>query len=109
MEGTMEAIVYEESYLHHEDYMGKERLAYFERKLLKMWRELIEETSSIKQEDEAQARIKTVEYGYCESTGEEIGLKRMEAQPLALLCIEAQEIQERREKEHKYSRYLQTR
>lgn len=45
--------------------------------------------------DLALARIKTGEYGYCEITGEEIGLKRLEAQPLATRCVEAQKMFER--------------
>jgi DnaK suppressor protein len=45
--------------------------------------------------DLALVRIETGEYGYCEITGEEIGLKRLEAQPLATRCIEAQKLFER--------------
>ena len=37
-------------------------------------------------------------YGYCEDTGEPIGIKRLEARPIATLCIEAQERHERLEK-----------
>ena len=36
-------------------------------------------------------RIQDGSYGYCEDTGEEIGLKRLEARPTARLCLEAQE------------------
>ena len=39
-------------------------------------------------------------YGYCVETGEEIGIKRLEARPVATLCIEAQERRERREKQY---------
>jgi DnaK suppressor protein len=45
--------------------------------------------------DQALARIENGTYGYCEHTGEPIGLKRLEAQPTATLSIEAQERQER--------------
>jgi RNA polymerase-binding transcription factor len=45
--------------------------------------------------DLALVRIETGEYGYCEITGEEIGLKRLEAQPLATRCVEAQKFFER--------------
>ena len=45
--------------------------------------------------DLALVRIETGEYGYCEITGEEIGLKRLEAQPLAARCVDAQRIFER--------------
>ena len=40
-------------------------------------------------------RIEAGEYGYCEITGEDIGLKRLEANPIATRCIEAQEQFER--------------
>lgn len=41
--------------------------------------------------DAALQRIEEGTYGYCEETGEEIGIKRLEARPLATLCVEAQE------------------
>jgi DnaK suppressor protein len=50
--------------------------------------------------DEAIRRIETGEYGYCEETGEPIGLKRLEARPVATLSIEAQERHERIEKQY---------
>jgi len=45
-------------------------------------------------------RVKKGGYGYCEETGEAIGLKRLEARPVATLCIEAQERHENYEKTH---------
>ena len=48
--------------------------------------------------DAALARIDEGTYGYCEETGEPIGLKRLDARPIATLSIEAQERHERREK-----------
>ncbi len=48
--------------------------------------------------DEALQRIEDGEYGYCEDTGEPIGLARLEARPIATLSIEAQERHERMEK-----------
>ena len=39
-------------------------------------------------------KIENGSYGYCEETGEEIGLKRLEARPVATLCLEAQERRE---------------
>ena len=48
--------------------------------------------------DEALHRIVDNEYGYCEETGEPIGVKRLEARPVATLTIEAQERHERRER-----------
>ena len=48
--------------------------------------------------DEALERIKRGEYGYCEETGEPIGIKRLEARPVATLSVEAQERHERLER-----------
>ncbi len=48
--------------------------------------------------DSALKRIEDGTYGYCEDTGEPIGLKRLDARPIATLSIEAQERHERREK-----------
>mgnify|MGYP000553372697 FL=1 len=48
--------------------------------------------------DEALSRIKNGSYGYCEETEEPIGLRRLEARPIATLSLEAQERHERREK-----------
>jgi len=50
--------------------------------------------------EEALIRIEKNEYGYCEETGEPIGIKRLEARPVATLCIEAQERHENYEKHH---------
>ena len=47
----------------------------------------------------ALARIEDGTYGYCEETGEEIGLKRLEARPVATLCLEAQERREMAERQ----------
>ena len=48
--------------------------------------------------DQAIKRIKNNTYGYCEETGEPIGIKRLIARPIATLSIEAQEKHERNEK-----------
>ncbi|MET3599374.1 RNA polymerase-binding protein DksA [Martelella mangrovi] len=48
--------------------------------------------------DAALRRIDDGTYGYCEETGEPIGLRRLDARPIATLSIEAQERHERREK-----------
>ena len=48
--------------------------------------------------DKALKRIDDGEYGYCEETGEEIGLERLEARPIATLCFDAQERWEHRQK-----------
>ncbi len=51
--------------------------------------------------DEALRRIEDGSYGYCEETQEPIGLRRLEARPIATLSIEAQERHERREKAYR--------
>jgi len=51
--------------------------------------------------DAALRRIETGEYGYCEETGEPIGIRRLEARPIATLSLEAQERHERAEKVHR--------
>ena len=48
--------------------------------------------------DEALKRIEEGEYGYCEESGEPIGLRRLEARPIATLSLEAQERHERLER-----------
>ena len=48
--------------------------------------------------DKALDRIKNKTYGFCEDTGEPIGLKRLIARPIATLSIEAQERHEKKEK-----------
>ena len=48
--------------------------------------------------DQALKKLKDGTYGYCEDTGEPIGLKRLIARPIATLCIEAQEKHEKEEK-----------
>lgn len=50
--------------------------------------------------DEALERIEDGSYGYCEETGDPIGIKRLDARPVATLCIEAQEMHEKYEKQH---------
>ena len=50
--------------------------------------------------DAALKRLKDGTYGFCEETGEPIGLKRLIARPIATLCITAQEKHERDEKIH---------
>ncbi len=49
--------------------------------------------------DSALARVDEGSYGFCEETGEEIGLKRLEARPVATLCLEAQERRELAERQ----------
>lgn len=49
--------------------------------------------------DKALIRLEEGDYGYCEETGEEIGLARLEARPIATLCLDAQERWELRQKQ----------
>jgi DnaK suppressor protein len=58
------------------------------------------ERKLIRKIDEALKRIEDGSYGYCLETGEEIGIKRLEARPVATLSLEAQERRERREKQY---------
>lgn len=51
--------------------------------------------------DQALLRVESGTYGFCEETGEPIGLKRLEARPIATLSIEAQERHERMERVHR--------
>jgi len=53
----------------------------------------------IRKIDKALIRLDDGEYGYCEETGEEIGLDRLEARPIATLCLDAQERWELRQKQ----------
>ncbi len=58
------------------------------------------ERKLIRKIEEAISRIEDGSYGYCIETGEPIGVKRLEARPVATLSIEAQERRERREKQY---------
>jgi RNA polymerase-binding transcription factor len=57
------------------------------------------ERKLIKKIDETIAKIDAGEYGYCESCGIEIGLKRLEARPTATLCIDCKTLDELRERQ----------
>ena len=48
--------------------------------------------------DAALKRLEDGTYGYCEETGDPIGIARLDARPIATLSLEAQEMHERREK-----------
>jgi DnaK suppressor protein len=51
--------------------------------------------------DQALIRVENGSYGYCDETGEPIGLRRLEARPVATLSVEAQERHERMERVHR--------
>lgn len=57
------------------------------------------ERKLIKKIDETIARIDSGDYGYCDSCGVEIGIKRLEARPTATLCIDCKTLDELREKQ----------
>ncbi len=58
------------------------------------------ERKLLKKIQQSLLRIENGSYGYCEETGDEIGLKRLEARPVATLCLEAQERREITEKQY---------
>lgn len=58
------------------------------------------ERKLLKKIDDTLALLDTDDYGYCESCGIEIGLRRLEARPTATLCIECKTLQEMQEKQH---------
>ncbi|MCC7329841.1 MAG: RNA polymerase-binding protein DksA [Gammaproteobacteria bacterium] len=59
------------------------------------------ERKLLKKIDSALERIEDGSYGYCEETGDEIGLKRLEARPVATLSVEAQERREVAERQYR--------
>ncbi len=59
------------------------------------------ERKLVKKIEDALRRIEDGTYGYCEETGEPISVQRLDARPIATLCIEAQERHEKKEKSHR--------
>jgi DnaK suppressor protein len=57
------------------------------------------ERKLIKKIDESIALIDSGDYGFCDSCGVEIGLKRLEARPTASMCIDCKTLEELREKQ----------
>tara|TARA_Y100001936_G_scaffold253066_1_gene315625 strand:+ start:287 stop:709 length:423 start_codon:yes stop_codon:yes gene_type:complete len=57
------------------------------------------ERKLIKKIDDTIAKIEAADYGYCDTCGIEIGLKRLEARPTATLCIDCKTIDEIRERQ----------
>lgn len=64
-----------------------------------MLRERDRERKLLKKIDDALARIKNGDYGYCDECGAEIGIRRLEARPTATQCIECKTVAEIREKQ----------
>jgi len=71
--------------------------ASFEEELRLSLRQADRESRLINNIDAALQRIENGEYGFCEETGEPIGIQRLLFRPTAKLCIEAKERQERKE------------
>ncbi len=61
------------------------------------------ERKLLKKINSALSRIEEGDYGYCDETGEEIGLKRLQARPVATLTLEAQERREKAERQYRDS------
>jgi DnaK suppressor protein len=86
-----------ENDLHQADLSSRaviEEQTSFELRTRNRYRKLIDKI------DAALLRIQVKEYGYCEDTGEEIGINRLRARPIASLCIDAQQRQESYERQH---------
>ncbi len=58
------------------------------------------ERKLLKKIQQSLNKIEIGSYGYCEETGDKIGLKRLEARPVATLCLEAQERREITDKQY---------
>jgi DnaK suppressor protein len=100
-----------------EEFMNPLQVEYFRQKLLRWRADLLRDADDtdralelrtrdrarklISKIDQALLRIETGQYGYCEETGEPIGLRRLEARPIATLSLEAQERHERMERVHR--------
>ena len=56
------------------------------------------ERKLIKKIDESIKMIEAHDYGFCETCGEDIGIRRLEARPTATQCIDCKELEERKEK-----------
>ncbi|MBK4987614.1 RNA polymerase-binding protein DksA [Pseudomonas sp. S37] len=80
-----------------DDYMDAAQQGFF-RELQWQLRLLEREKKLLDKIDEALERISRGEYGWCEETGEPIGLRRLLLRPTAKLSVEAKEWQERKER-----------
>ncbi|HDZ46713.1 hypothetical protein LCGC14_0159000 [marine sediment metagenome] len=79
--------------------------ASFEEELRLALRQADRESRLLKNIEAALKRIESGEYGYCEETGEPIGLARLMFRPTAKLCIEAKERQEQQEHHYRKARW----
>ena len=92
------------------DYMNDAQLEFFRQRLQQMDRATIEEEHALelrtrdrerkllKKIQQSLSRIEAGDYGYCEETGEPIGIPRLLARPTATLSLEAQQRRELRQK-----------
>ncbi|WP_416139864.1 RNA polymerase-binding protein DksA [Halomonas sp. HK25] len=78
--------------------------AAFEEELRLQLRQADRETRLLANIDAALRRIDSNDYGYCEETGEPIGLPRLLLRPTARLCLEAKERQEQQEHHYRKTR-----
>lgn len=78
--------------------------AAFEEELRLQLRQADRETRLLANIEAGLRRIEAGDYGYCEETGEPIGLPRLLLRPTARLCLEAKERQERREHHYRKAR-----
>ncbi|PJX13679.1 RNA polymerase-binding protein DksA [Halomonas sp. 141] len=79
--------------------------AAFEEELRLALRQADRESRLLNNIAEALKRIETGDYGYCDETGEPIGLARLMFRPTAKLCIEAKERQEQQEHHYRKARW----
>ena len=84
-----------------EEYMCEKHLEYFRDRSIEL-RARDRQRKLISKIDKALKSIEDGEYGYCEETGDPIGLARLEARPTATLSVEAQERHERNEKIYRF-------
>ena len=78
-----------------EEYMNSAQLDHFKAILFSWKKELMEEVDR----DKTLDRIEDDDYGFCDSCGVEIGVRRLEARPTATLCIDCKTLAEIKERQ----------
>ncbi|WP_447894425.1 RNA polymerase-binding protein DksA [Vreelandella sp. GE22] len=94
-----------EAIASHERDSDEADQASFEEELQLSLRQAGRESRLVTNIDAALKRIESGEYGYCEETGEPIGIARLLFRPTARLCIEAKERQEQQENHYRKTRW----
>ncbi|TVP43430.1 MAG: RNA polymerase-binding protein DksA [Halomonas sp.] len=89
----------------HERDSDESDQASFEEELRLALRQADRESRLLNNIEAALKRIDSGEYGYCEETGEPIGIPRLMFRPTAKLCIEAKERQEQQEHHYRKARW----